>query len=193
MIVILNGSPIENGNSDFICRKSKEFVEEYGDKGEIVDIMPILDSMKTPFCVACATPCPKICENGTPLLKDALNKLRECDGIIAVSPVYFGAVTAQFKAFWDLTRHLRNEKALYNKIGAGVAVGASRFGGQESTVRNIHDMMFIQGMTIVGSSYEDGMGHQGVGFQKPAEKDEDGIKSLKKICGRVVELGKKLK
>ena len=83
-----------------------------------------------------------------PRLKEALDKLRKCNGVIAVSPVYFGAVTGQLKAFWDLTRPLRGEKALYNKTGAAVSVGASRFGGQESTIRNIQDMMLIQPLIV---------------------------------------------
>ena len=191
MIVLLNGSPIENGNSAFICSKAKEFIEESGEKVEIINVVPILKAQETPFCVVCGTPCPKVCESKNLQLKEALDKLRKCNGVIAVSPVYFGAVTGQLKAFWDLTRPLRGEKALYNKTGAAVSVGASRFGGQESTIRNIQDMMLIQGMTVVGSSFEDGIGHYGAGFQKPAENDESGIASLKKICKRVVDLGNK--
>jgi len=39
------------------------------------------------------------------------------------SPVYFGSVSAQLKAFFDKTRKLRSEKALYNKFACGVTVG----------------------------------------------------------------------
>ena len=191
MIVLLNGSPIEDGNSAFICNKAKEFIEECGEKVETINVMPVLNGQKTPFCIVCGTPCPKVCESKNVLLKEALDKLRSCQGLIVVSPVYFGAVTGQLKAFWDLTRPLRGEKALYNKVGAAVSVGASRFGGQESTIRNIQDMMLIQGMTVVGSSFEDGIGHYGAGFQKPAENDESGIVSLKKVCKRVADSLKK--
>lgn len=192
MIVILNGSPIEDGNSAFICNSAKEIIKSSEEEAEVIYVTELLRTMDMPFCTACTTPCAMICEQKYPKLKEALDLLRNCKGVIVISPVYFGTVTGEIKAFWDLTRHLRNEKALYNKAAGAVAIGASRFGGQETTIRTIHDMMLIQGMTIVGGSFEDGMGHYGASFQKPAKSDEEGIKSLIKLCKRVCSVGGKL-
>ena len=55
---------------------------------------------------------------------------------------------------------------------AAVSVGAARFGGQETTVKALHDMLLIQGMSIVGEGIGDAdAGHQGVCAQKPAAED----------------------
>jgi len=191
MIVILNGSPIEDGNSGFVCRSAEKAINECGQEAEIIYVTEILKEMDMPFCTACTTPCAMLCELKYPKLKEALDKLRKCSGVVAVSPVYFGTVTGEVKAFWDLTRHLRIEKTLYNKVGGAVAIGASRFGGQETTIRSIHDIMLIHGMTIVGGSCDEAIGHYGAAFQKPAENDEEGLKSLIRLCKRVCKLSAK--
>ena len=48
------------------------------------------------------------------------------------------------ESFFDKTRKLRGEKALYNKVGAGITVGASKYGGQETTIKALHDIMLVQ-------------------------------------------------
>jgi multimeric flavodoxin WrbA len=51
-------------------------------------------------------------------------------------------------------------------------VGAARFGGQETTLKALHDMLLIQGLSIVGEGTSDtDAGHQGVCAHKPADQD----------------------
>ena len=76
--------------------------------------------------------------------------MRRADGILIGTPVYFGTVSAQLKAFWDKTRYLRKNKDLLNTVGGVVTVGASRFGGQEMAIQAVIHMKLIQGMTVVG-------------------------------------------
>jgi len=45
-------------------------------------------------------------------LEEAYEILKKADAIVMGSPVYFGSVSAQLKAFFDKTRKLRSEKAL---------------------------------------------------------------------------------
>ena len=98
--------------------------------------------------------------------------LRRADGILLGSPVYFGTVSAQLKSFWDKTRLLRREKYLINVVGGALAVGGSRFGGQETTLRALQDMMLCQGMIVVGDAHlEEDAGHQGRG---PAGRHREG-------------------
>lgn len=105
-------------------------------------------------------------------LADAYDLLRDADALVVGSPVYFGTISGQLKAFWDKSRNLRGEKALVNKPGAALACGAGRFGGQETTVRAIQDILLVHGMRIIGDgSMESGPGHQGVCAQRPAETD----------------------
>jgi multimeric flavodoxin WrbA len=109
--------------------------------------------------------------------------------VLLGSPVYFGTVSAQLKAFWDKSRILRKEKALLNVAGAAVAVGAARFGGQETTLKALFDMMLVQGMMVVGDGYSDAdCGHHGGCGQAPASEDEFAIRRVRITGQRLAEV-----
>jgi len=73
-----------------------------------------------------------------------------------------------------------------------VTVGGARFGGQETTMKALHDIMLVHGMTIVGDGYVgDDCGHHGVCAQQPADKDEFAIKRAKILGRRLVDVCKK--
>ncbi len=96
------------------------------------------------------------------------------------------------KAFWDKSRCIRTEKSLIGKVGGAVSVGASRYGGQETTVRTLHDIMLIHGMSLIGDGSSDfDAGHQGVCAQKPAQQDQDAIMRAKVMGRRIVEEAKR--
>ena len=193
MITIINGSPNINENCGDIVKQAEQIITDLSEEVETINVMDVLRDLDFPFCTSCATPCPQLCEKGSEIMGAALGKLRGASGVIMISPVYFGTITGELKAFWDLCRHLRNEQALYNVIGAGVAVGAARFGGQETTIKAMHDMMLIQGMTIIGDGNPENLGHQGPCYQKPACDDGNGLSSLKRTCLRMKDLIDRLK
>lgn len=169
--VAINGSPSKKGNTAFLLQKGLQQLEQLGAEVEMIHVLDVLKSMAVPFCTDCSAPCRGICTQGT-LMEKALQSLREADGLLVGSPVYFGTISGELKAFWDQMRCLRGEKALLNVPGGAVAVGASRFGGQEGTLRAIHEMMLVQGMTLVGDGQaEHDCGHYGVAAQKPAAED----------------------
>ena len=90
--------------------------------------------------------------------------LVECDGIILATPVYFGGPTSQLKAFMDRTEPLLRygceplRSALRNKIGAGIAVGGNRNGGQEGTLQALLHFFLIHDMMIVGTGPDESPG-----------------------------------
>jgi len=187
LILAINGSPNKEGNTVFLLNKVLEEVRENGAQTEMIHVMDALEDQDKPYCDACSSPCNRSCIDGTEL-EGVFARLEESDGIILGSPVYFGTVSAQMKAFWDKSRCVRTEKALIGKVGGAVSVGASRFGGQETTVRALHDIMLIQGMNIIGDgSTEFDAGHQGVCGQKPAEEDQDALKRAKVMGRRIVK------
>jgi multimeric flavodoxin WrbA len=80
-----------------------------------------------------------------PLLGDP-----ELAGFMLASPVYFGGMTAQAKAFLDRMVSLRrNGFLMRDKVGGAIAVGGFRNGGQELTIQAIHAVMLVQGMVVV--------------------------------------------
>ncbi|MDI6717275.1 MAG: NAD(P)H-dependent oxidoreductase [Actinomycetota bacterium] len=186
-VVAINGSPNKDGNTAFLLRQVLNAAEEAGAKTELLHSMEILEGQEKPYCEACSTPCIGDCYEGTKL-EEAFKTISKADAIVLGSPVYFGTVSAQLKAIFDKSRSLRKEKALVGKVGAAVSVGSSRFGGQETTVRALHDIMMVHGMTVVSdSSLSMSVGHHGVCAQKPAENDTEAIKSARIIGLRLVE------
>ncbi|MGI6588827.1 MAG: flavodoxin family protein [Peptococcia bacterium] len=170
--VAINGSPHKDGNTVFLLNKGLEQLRLMGAQTEIIHTGEILKSLTVPFCTVCSAPCQGDCAKGT-RLEEVLHILRKADGLLLGSPVYFGTVSGQLKAFWDKLRCLRGEKKLLNVVGGAVAVGASRFGGQEGTLRTMQEMMLVQGMTIIGGGQQDyDCGHYGVAAQRPADEDK---------------------
>lgn len=188
LIIGLNGSPNKNGNTRFLLDVVLEKARELGADTEILEVQDLLSSARHNFCTACSTPCSGICYKGTKL-EEAYEKMRSADGIVFGSPVYFGSVTGQLKAFFDKTRKLRTEKAFYNKVGAGITTGASKYGGQETAMKAIHDIMLVEGMIIVGDGFiDDDCGHHGVCSQKPSNTDEFAIKRAEILGKRLFEV-----
>lgn len=172
LIIGLNGSPNKNGNTKFLLNTVLDKLKEMGAETKILEIPELLKSAKHSFCTVCSNPCSGVCYKDT-ALEEAYELMRKADGLVFGSPSYFGTVTGQMKAFFDKTRKLRGEKAFYNKVAAGVTVGASKYGGQETTMKALHDIMMVHGMMVIGDGYvEDDCGHHGVCAQKPAESDE---------------------
>ncbi|MCK8815945.1 flavodoxin family protein [Natroniella sulfidigena] len=190
-IIGVNGSPHQDGNTALMLTKALEGAKNEGAEVELINIATALEELEVPFCEHCSSPCAKVCYQGT-LVEDYLELLGAADGVIIGSPVYFGTVSGQLKSFWDLTRALRSEKSLTNTVGGALAVGASRFGGQETTVRALQDMMMVQGMIVVGDgTVEDGAGHQGACGQMEVKIDQQAQQQAMVLGKRVARVAKK--
>jgi len=174
LILIISGSP-RKGNTDYLCNIFKREVEKVS--GE-VRIIKISDYNIKP-CISCRN----CIETGECMIKDDMEKifplLINADAIVIVSPVYFNNVTAQLKAFMDRTWCMRGK--LKNKVGGAIVVG--RRYGHEMAVNAIHSFMLkhkmilgMRGVVVIG--YEEG----------DVKNDEEGLKDVKKLAKRVVEL-----
>lgn len=188
LIIGLNGSPNKDGNTAILIQEALNASASLGARIELIHCREALQGQKHPFCINCQTPCLARCAMGKPLEK-ALTILGQADGIIIGSPVYFGTVSGQLKAFWDKSRSLRSAKRLLNVVGGAVSVGGSQYGGEETTVRAIHDMMLVQGMLIVGDGYiEDDCGHLGAMATRPSLEDEKALQRARILGKRVVQV-----
>ncbi len=190
LIVAINGSPNPDGNTAHLLKQILAAIPAEHAQTALLQADEIIEASGPPFCHVCATPCPGACYQGTPLA-DAFAQLAEADAIILGSPVYFGTITAPLKALFDKSRKLRAEKALLNTIGAAVAVGAARFGGQETTVRALHDIMLVHGMILVGDGdASSDCGHHGVCAQRPAQEDAFAQGRTQSLAKRIVTVAK---
>ena len=190
LICAISGSPNKDGNTVLLLNEALAAARDQGADCAMFYAEDLLAGCETPFCTACSSPCSGICYEGT-ALERFFEVCEKADGILLGSPVYFGTVSAQLKAVWDKTRRLRADKVLLNVVGGVVTVGGSRFGGQETTVKAIMDMMLIQGMIIVGDGHRDSdCGTQGASAQSPASEDETGRTRARILGRRIVEVAR---
>ncbi len=116
-------------------------------------------------------------------------------GIIIGTPVYFGNMTALCKAFLDRGNAFRGNFALSDKVGGVVAVAGGRNGGQELTIRSVHDSLLGQAMIIVGDGPP--TGHWGgtvwSGHPGGVTQDEYGMKTVKNLGRRVADIALRLR
>ena len=185
-IVAVNGSFNKNGNTYYMLNEILGICKKNGAEVEIISAAEAIEDAKTPFCTCCSTPCSKVCYKGS-LLDEAYKKIEEADAVIFGSPVFFGSMSAQLKAFFDKTREVRARKAWVGIPAGVVSVGGSKYGGQEATMNAIQDSLFISGMTVFGSGYFDTDGGQmGIGAHRPACDDEFARGRIESMAKRVL-------
>ncbi|GHT79653.1 flavodoxin [Spirochaetia bacterium] len=166
LIVGISSSPRKGANTDILLAHALTAAESYE---YIKTEMIYLRDYEIAPCNSCVACCTEAAAKGSAdkaclSFRDGMDaiypKLLECSGLILASPVYFGSVNAQMKAFMDRTEGLlrygfsKYKNALSNKVGGAVTVGGNRNAGQEFTLQTIHYYFSIQDMIIVGSGNE---------------------------------------
>jgi multimeric flavodoxin WrbA len=177
-IALINGSPRKANSSQI----AEHIIEKFDSKASF-DVLN-LGEIKLNYCDACGW-----CKNkkGHCVKDDELDsffkKIKQYSAIILISPVYMGGMTAQMKTFIDRTVSLRrNDFMLKNIVGAGIAVGASRNGGQELVLQDLHAGMHVGGMIVVGdNNHFGGTGHS------PFPEDDFGHKTVDDTINKVIE------
>ncbi|MFR8040301.1 MAG: flavodoxin family protein [Anaerovoracaceae bacterium] len=213
LILGINGSPRAGGNTEYLMKTALEAAEDFAEESgkEIrTELVNLRDHEINPCigCFMCTTNAKekggkRACAVFSDGMDEIYEKLRECSGLIIAAPVYFGSVNSQTKAFMDRTEPLLRygasvwNGALRNKVGAGIAMGSNRNGGQEFTIQCIHYFMFIHDMTVVGAGPDEMptcyLGGVGNNFPErgrvkdAASRDEAGLKSCRIIGRRVAE------
>jgi len=124
---------------------------------------------------------------------DLYIKIEEAKFLLVGTPIFQGNLSGQLKTVFDRCRALvaRNPNVFKNKIGAALAVGGDRSGGQEIGIRSILD--FYQqnhiisvsggafGANLGASLWSRDKGKEGI------ENDEQGLRSIRKIIKRIAE------
>ena len=189
-IIGIVGSPRKDSNTGIYVKKALESAENAGAETEIID----LGSSEIEPCIAC-----DICKSTGECaiyddMREITSKLLDAHGIIIGSPVYFGNVSSQVKIFMDRSRPLRMDFKLKDKVAGAISVGASRNGGQETTITAIHQFLLIQDTIIVGDGAP--MAHYGgagvSGVTGEAKEDDTGLETSANLGKRVAELALRL-
>ena len=156
-----------------------------------------LSETKMNGCVACGK-CVKVLECSQeddfpkmiPVLSD-----QELAGLVVATPVYFGSMTSQCKAFLDRCVMLRrNGFLLRDKVGGVIAVGGVRNGGQELAIQAVQVAMLVQDMVVVSEGRP--TSHYGAtlwsGHPDGIEKDAFGLETARNLGKRVAEVAARM-
>lgn len=186
-ILMLNGSPRENGNTALALGEMRKIFENEGAEVEYIQV----GNKAIRGCVACAS-CFKTgkCAIDDGIVNEIAKKLEECDGMVIGSPVYYAAASSTLTALLDrLFYSTRFDKRM--KVGASIAV--ARRGGCSATFDQLNKYFTISGMPIASSQY-----WNSVHGALPGEAlgDLEGLQTMRTLAAnmifliRSIELGK---
>jgi len=184
------GSPRKQGTEFAVQYALNYAAEKYGFDTEFWSVR----NKQINFCLHCDY-CireKKGCINKDDM-EDLYGKLEEAKFLLFGTPVFQGNLSGQLKTLMDRCRAMvaKIPNVFKNKIGAALAVGGDRSGGQEIAIRSILDF-YQQNHIIVASGGAFGanlgaslwsrdMGKQGI------EKDEEGLRMIRKVIKRLIE------
>ena len=186
--VAVNGSPKQKGNTYILLKNVLAELEAAGIETQMIQA----GGRDIHGCTACGG-CRKGGEPGCvfddDIVNEAVRTIADADILLLGSPVYFGGVSAQMKAFIDRVGFVaRPHRLLAGKICASVA--AVRRNGALSAFNAMNNLFTISEGIIVGSSYW----NQGIGLDPgDVENDAEGIDTMKTLGRNIVEAAKKLK
>ena len=181
--IAVNTSPRPNGNTFLLLETVLGELEEKGIETELIQA----GGRSIHGCIACG----KCRDSKTPrcvfsddIVNKSIEKIAKADALIIGSPVYFGSLTAQAKAFIDRVGYAsRPHNLLKGMVCASVV--AVRRNGALAAFNAINNLFTISEGIIVGSSYW----NQGIGrAQGDVLDDEEGIGTMKTLGRNMAEL-----
>ena len=177
-VLMLNGSPRENGNIAVGFREMQKIFDELGVEYECIN----LGKKDVRGCIACGT-----CGNtGKCVFNDIVNeisaKFEEADGLVVGSPVYYGCangtlVSALQRVFYS--SHF--DKRM--KVGASVV--CARRSGCTATFDELNKFFTISNMPVATSQYWNNI-HGGADGE--ADQDEEGKQTMRVLARNMVFL-----
>lgn len=169
-VIAVIGSPRKNGNTELLASHTLKAIGEEGIETEIVQLAG-LDIRGCTACMACKN-------QDSCSIQDDLHpiyeKMKQADGIILASPVYFGSCTALLKGLIERTGYISryNGDPFKGKVGGPLVV--ARRAGHNFTIAQLDFWFHIVGMVEPGSSYWNiGIGHD----KGDIANDEEGMKT----------------
>jgi len=180
-VVGIVGSTRRGGNTEILTQKALEVIQKKGIETELIR----LAGKRIAPCDGCRS-CIKTrkCH-----IKDDFDsvfvKMKEADGIILATPVYYGAATPQIVSLISRFYSTKN-KPLKRKVGGPIVI--ARRAGHNFTLAQLMFFFMISEMIVPGSSYW----NIAFGRQKgDVLKDKEGIATIKNFARNMVWLLKK--
>ena len=181
-VLLINGSPRPNGNTALGLREMEAVFHAQGIETETLHV----GNQAIRGCIAC-NGCAK---KGRCVFDDGVNeaaaKLKEADGLVVGSPVYYAGPNATVTAFLDRLFYSTSfDKTM--KVGAAAVV--CRRGGASATFDRLNKYFTISGMPVASSRYWNSLHGMTPG---EAEQDEEGLRTLRTLARNMAFLMKSI-
>ena len=184
-VIGIVGSPRKNGNTELLTKHTLKAISEEGLDTELIRLSG-LEIKPCTACMACKEQ--EICSIKDDLFPIYL-KMKEADGIILASPVYYGSATALIKALMERVGYIAhwNGEPFQRKVGGPLVV--ARRAGKNFTIAQLTFWFQILGFFIPGSTYW----NVAIGREKgEVEHDEEGLQTAWNFGKNMAFLIKKL-
>ncbi len=181
-VLIINSSARKDGNSSILINEIEKVFKENDIEYEVL----LIGNKNIRGCIAC-----NYCsDNGECVFKDDNNKagkiLKESDGLVLVSPVYYGSPNGTLISFLDRLFYSANYD-LRMKVGASFSV--ARRAGATSSVDVLNKYFTISGMPIASGDYW----NNAFGAKKgEVLSDEEGLRNARVVAKRMIFLMKSI-
>jgi len=185
-VVGIVGSPRKNGNTEIIVAHALKAIAEEGLDTELVRLAG-LDIRPCNACMLCQKQ--EECSIKDDMFPVYL-KMKEADGIILASPVYFHSATALMKALMERAGYIArlNGNTFSGKVGGPLVV--ARRAGHNSTLAELTFWFQTLGLVTPGSTYL----NLAFGREKgDVTSDEEGMKTAWNFGKNVALVLRKLK
>lgn len=187
-VIAVNGSPRKDGNTSIAINKVFDVLGAEGIETEVFNI----GGKAVKGCTACSK-C-KETKDGMCVLKgddfnDIFKAVYDAQGLIVGSPVYFGSVTPETKAFIDRLGYTSRAGGflLKRKVCAGIAI--ERRQGAAMALSQINNLFMLTRAITIGSIYW----NMAIGRNKgEILDDEEGMETFKVIGEEMAWLIKKI-
>lgn len=151
-VVAINGSPHKEGNTYHALRVVGSKLEENGIEFEIIHV----GNKAVRGCMACGS-CRRTQDEKCSITTDPLNEwiqtIKDADGIIISSPVYYSGVAGTMKSFLDRLFYVSLSNGGFFRHKVGAAVVAVRRSGGSSTLDALNHYLSYSEMMVATSSY----------------------------------------
>lgn len=178
-VLLINGSPKKDGNTSIALSEVETALHAGGVETQRIHI----GNKAVQGCIACN----KCNELGKCVFKDELytmirESLKECDGLIIGSPVYYSGPTGSLCAILDRVFYSCPELLEYKPAAAVVVC---RRGGASAAFDRLNKYFTISKMPVVSSQYWNNI--HGL-FPGEASKDAEGLQIMRTLGKNMVWL-----
>lgn len=184
-VIFISASPRRGGNTEQLLAECADIIEENGLKTETI----YLRGKKIESCRACGR-CAKIqrCHIEDDL-NEIIDKIRESNGLIVGTPVYFGTARGDLMSALQRIGYvsMNSDRFLSWMVGGPIAV--ARRGGHTSTLQELLMFYLINDMIVPGSTYWNMVFGRDKG---EVMEDEEGIRTIRRFGENVATLIKKI-